>query len=102
MASIRTLLALFASLVGLFLAIPIVLVGFPFWLVARLTNLATRLLEPKVVSWDQLIRFDSTFGWTPKPNLNTYCVSDLGGERRHAREAPGRVRHRLVVALRST
>lgn len=80
MASIRTLLALIASLVGLFLAIPIVVVGFPFWAVAWLTNRATRLLEPKVVPWDQLIRFDPTFGWTPKANLNTHCVSDLGGD----------------------
>ena len=80
MASIRTLLALIASLIGLLLAIPIVVVGFPFWAVAWLTNRATRLLEPKVVPWDQLIRFDPTFGWTPKANLNTHCVSDLGGD----------------------
>ena len=80
MASIRTLLALIASLIGLFLAIPIVVVGFPFWAVAWLTNRATRLMEPKVVPWDHLIRFDPTFGWTPKANLNTHCVSDLGGD----------------------
>ncbi len=80
MTSIRSVLALIASLAGLLLAAPIVVLGLPFWAVAWLTKRITGLLEPEIVLWDQLIRFDPTFGWKPKANLNTHCVSELGGE----------------------
>jgi len=76
MGSLRFFLALIAAIIGIILAIPVVLMAVPFAAVATLTRAISRLLEPRVTPWGQLIEFDQTFGWRPKANLNTYHLAD--------------------------
>ncbi len=73
MAVIRSFLALAATLIGLMLAMPIVLLCLPFWVVSALTHWISRLLEFETVSWEEVIQFDPLLGWKPKPNLNARC-----------------------------
>ena len=68
----RLIVALIAAAIGLILAAPIFLILFPFWLISSLTRLFTRVLEPGFLTIEQLIEFDPTFGWKPRPGLNTH------------------------------
>jgi len=76
MLNIRALLALITAWLGMLLAIPVVVLALPFWVVAILTRAFFRCLEPRYVSWQQVIEFYSTIGWKPKPNLNTHGLAD--------------------------
>jgi hypothetical protein len=78
MAYIRSPLAFAVILFGLVLTTPIVLLCLPFWIVGFLTHRLCRLLEPKTVSWEEVIQFDPVLGWKPKANLNTYCSFAAG------------------------
>jgi hypothetical protein len=53
-------------------AAPIVILGLLFWAAAFLTRVISSLLEPKFLSWNQLIEFDTALGWKPKASLNTH------------------------------
>jgi len=79
----RTLLASMASLVNMILAIPVVIVCFPFWCVAALTRKLQPLFEKGSVTWREVIEFDPFFGWRPKPNLDVYC--DCGFDAYHVK-----------------
>jgi hypothetical protein len=57
------------------LAVPIVFLGLPFWVIAFLTRVFSRLFEPPYLSWQQLIEFTPTIGWKPKPNLNAFYLT---------------------------
>jgi hypothetical protein len=72
----RALLAMVAALFGLLLAAPVIVLGLPFWAIAFLTRTVARLLEPRFVPWNELIKFDPTLGWKPKANLNTCGIAD--------------------------
>jgi hypothetical protein len=80
----RAVLAIISSVVALFLALPIILLGVPFCMVALLTRLCTRLLRPKCVPLNQLMEFDPTVSWKPKANLNTHYFA-VDGEVCHIR-----------------
>ena len=75
MSTIRTLLAIPAAVLGLFLALPIVVLGLPFWTIAFLTRFMANRLESQFLSWSELIEFDPLVGWRPKANLNAYYLS---------------------------
>jgi len=74
MRIVRTLIALFGSLVGLLLLTPAILIALPFWLVAFLTSLTARFLEPSYMSWHDLLTYEPIIGWRPRPNLNAHYV----------------------------
>lgn len=76
MTSLRALLAAITSLGGLLSALPVIILGVPFWVVAFLTRVFVRVLEPRVVSWWQVIEFFPVIGWKPKPNLRTHGLAD--------------------------
>jgi hypothetical protein len=76
----RAILAAIAATVGFFLTLPLLIAALPFWIVTLLTGRVTRLLEPEVQSWRELIEFNPALGWKPKPNLDTHCLSELGGD----------------------
>jgi len=73
---VRAALALFGSLLGLILSLPILVLGLPFWITAVGTRLIARRLVPRTVRWQEIIEFDFRFGWKPKPNLNVQCFGD--------------------------
>jgi hypothetical protein len=56
------------------LAVPIIF-GLPFWTIAFLTRVFSRLFERPYLSWKQLIEFTPTIGWKPKPNLNAFYLT---------------------------
>ena len=62
------------GLVGLVLALPAVAVLLPVWWVDLLVRLFRRLLEPKPVSWEELIEFAPVVGWKPKANLSAHAL----------------------------
>jgi hypothetical protein len=71
----RLLLVMLAALVSLVALVPVLLVAFPFLLVATLTRLVAKAFEPAYLFRDQLIVFDPHFGWRAKPNLDTHHLS---------------------------
>ncbi|HEX9665704.1 MAG TPA: SGNH/GDSL hydrolase family protein [Thermodesulfobacteriota bacterium] len=75
MASIRLIIAGIVSLFGMILAVPIIFLGLPFWGIASLTRVFSRLFERPYLSWKQLIEFTPTIGWKPKPNLNAFYLT---------------------------
>ena len=75
MAACRVLLAAIATLIGIPLAVPIVVLALPFWAVAYLTRAVARHLEPSYVSWDQLLEFTPVIGWKPRAHLNAHYLT---------------------------
>ena len=74
----RAILALVAAAAGLLVLVPVVLMALPLVMIATGTRFLARLFEPAYATRDQLIEFDSVFGWKPRPNLNTYhLMADL-------------------------
>jgi hypothetical protein len=69
------LLAAIATVIGVLLAVPIVVLAVPFWVVAFLTRAFAHHLEPSYVSWDQLMEFTPVIGWKPKANLNAHYLT---------------------------
>jgi len=76
---VRTLMAVVSTLIGLVVALPLVLLGLPFWLIAGVAKLFHRLLvqlKAKVTPWQQLIEYSPGVGWKPKANMRTYAYAD--------------------------
>ena len=75
MKMIRTLIALGATVLATLFAIPLLLICAPFWMVAKLTELIAGRLEPECRSWDQMVEYEATIGWIPKPDLDVHYLS---------------------------
>ncbi len=74
----RITLALAAAIAGMLLLVPVLLLLAPLWLVSACTRRLAQLLEPRYLTRDELIAFDRTFGWRPRPHLNTHhLMGDL-------------------------
>ena len=74
--AVRGALALFSSLLGLILIIPIAALGLPFWIAALGTRFIARLLEPQIVAWQSIVDYDPTLGWKPKANVDVHCCTE--------------------------
>lgn len=74
--AVKAMLALFGSLLGVILSLPILVLGLPFWVLATGTRLIARRLGSRTVKWQQIVKFDSRVGWRPKPNLKVQCFGD--------------------------
>jgi len=72
-------LAAAAALLALFVALPVIVSTAAFYLFASVIRRLNALLDPKVVSWKELIAFDPLIGWKPKPGINAYCAAELTG-----------------------
>jgi hypothetical protein len=68
----RTVLAFTAAALGVVLMVPLLVVAAPFLLVSACTRALARVFEPSYLTRDQLIQFDSVFGWRSRANLNTH------------------------------
>lgn len=73
---IRNLLAILAFLGGLVMALLVLVLGLPFWLVGGLTHWLAPRLSPRVIRWPDLFEFDAILGWRPKPNLDCHCLEE--------------------------
>jgi hypothetical protein len=74
--TIRSLLVVPAALLGAALALPVLALGAPFWLVGALTRRLARRLAPPVIRWPQLFEFDAALGWRAKPGLDCHCLEE--------------------------
>lgn len=73
---LRTILAVPAALLAFLLTLPILVPSLLVWGLSRLIFLGTRLFEPRYAAWNEVIEFDSRFGWRPRGNLDTYHLAD--------------------------
>lgn len=76
MTWIRNLLAAIASVTGMLLALPVLLLGAPFWIVGALTHRLAPVLSPRTIRGPELFVFDATLGWRAKPNLDCHCLEE--------------------------
>jgi hypothetical protein len=72
----RSLLAVPAALLGGVLALPVLALGAPFWLVGALTRWSARRLAPAVVHWPALFEFDPALGWRARASLDCHCLEE--------------------------
>ena len=70
----RLVLALLTSLAGLLLALPVLVLGLPFWLMSAGVALLARLTEPRVATRDELMQFDPVLGWKPRANVSAHYL----------------------------
>ncbi len=75
MVLIRNLLAIVVSIFSLLLFVPMLIIGISLWMVSSLTQIITRLIQPKYASWRDLIEFESVIGWKPMSNLDTHYIA---------------------------
>lgn len=76
MRILRAILASLGSPICWLAAVPILVLGFPFWGIAGLTRLVSWILRfgaPHPVPWQQLMAFEPTIGWKPRPLLDAYA-----------------------------
>jgi hypothetical protein len=73
---LRNLLGWVAAAIVLVCLLPICVGIMAFKGVAFLTRRLARLLEPRFLTWPELIEFYPAIGWRTKPNLNTYALVD--------------------------
>lgn len=76
--TLRFCLGLMASVLGLVLLIPVVVIALPVWAVATLTKTARRIFEPKSTPWQEIIEYHPEIGWRPKANLTAHCEFAAG------------------------
>lgn len=76
MQLLRFFLGFVAALIATVLALPLIIGVLVFKAVAFLTKVLAPLLEPKFVTWQELIEFDPTVGWKSKAHLDTRALVD--------------------------
>lgn len=72
----RLIVALVAASIGTVLALPVILVGLPFWVVKATTRALAHLLEPRYVPSKGLSEYHPVFGWVPKAGVDGYHYVD--------------------------
>jgi hypothetical protein len=87
MQIIRFIFALIAFLFTIILTIPIFIITLPFWFVKATMWIFTRIFTPKAGEWSDILEYDETVGWKPKPNVNTY-YRDLSEQHCHIITGP--------------
>jgi hypothetical protein len=75
---VRLIIALFASLMGIALALPVVTICLPFWAAASLTRIISDVIGKRGSPWQQIIEYYPNIGWKPKGNLDTYVFGQDG------------------------
>ncbi len=58
------------------LLLPALAAALALFLFAACVRTLGRLLEPRFVSWTELIAFDQKLGWKPRPALDTHYLAD--------------------------
>lgn len=79
MRAARQLLAAAAGVASLVIVVPVALVLLPMWAVASLARLLARWIEPPILDWRAVTRFEEAVGWVPRPHLEGH-VRDFHGD----------------------
>jgi hypothetical protein len=85
MRFIRLLLAVLAGGLAAVVVLPLCLIGLAIWTVSALTRLVARGLEPRHVSWREILSPDPLIGWRPRGNVDAYCLTDSEPDVFHVR-----------------
>lgn len=72
----RFLVAALAAVPCFVLLLPAFAAAAVLALVARVVGAAARLVEPRFVSWTDLMIFEPRLGWKPRPNLDARYLAD--------------------------
>jgi hypothetical protein len=76
MATLRIGLAFAAAVVALVLALPIVVLGLPFWLTALFVRAVARRVQPPVARREDMFLYDPVLGWRARPDLNVHIFAE--------------------------
>jgi hypothetical protein len=74
--TLRIVLAVLTAALGLVVVVPILFGLLVLRGVRVSTRLLAKVLEPRYVSWPDLIEFWPAIGWRSKPNLDTHALQD--------------------------
>ena len=75
MLYIRLILSLIASIIGIILIIPGLMLMFPFWFVSLVAKMVAKF-KPTLSTWEDIIEFDPELGWRSKPNIDAHMDVD--------------------------
>lgn len=73
---LRTPIALAMAILSVILLLPVLVVAAALLAFASAARAIGRLLEPAFVPWTELVEFDRTLGWRPRPNLDAHCLAE--------------------------
>ena len=74
MTFVRNIAACIVSMIGLICIVPVVVLALPLWLVSLLTRAFVYLRYPRYIPWNEVLEFEPTIGWKPKPNLDAHYL----------------------------
>src|SRR5581483_9426863 len=72
----RAAFAAVGSAVALVLAVPVLAVALPLWLVAAMTRALARFYQPSMVKWPDLFEFHPRLGWKTIPHFRGHCLEE--------------------------
>ena len=70
----RNIAASIVSVIGLVCIISVLVLACPLWIVSFLTRIFVYLRYPKYIPWNEILEFEPSIGWKPRPNLDTYYL----------------------------
>ena len=76
MATVRILLACLATLFGLAIILPLLVIAIPCVVISALVQVIAHVLEPRFSPWSTLLEFDPALGWKVKGSMHTYHLAD--------------------------
>lgn len=88
--------ALSATVISSIVLLPIILVALLVRGIGLAVSALARVLEPSWVSWRELMAFDPTLGWRPRPNLNAHYYVENDDVFRLVTDAEGWPGHRSL------
>ena len=86
---LRLLLSAALAVPATLLLLPAYLLGGVLFLFASVVRALGRLIEPRFVRWADLMAFDPSLGWKPRPNLDARYLADRDDVYRVTTDADG-------------
>ena len=72
----RILIAAAATVPCVLLLLPVFVIAVPLLLFVTSVRAIGRRLEPRFVPWSELVEFDRSLGWKPRPNLDACYLAE--------------------------
>jgi hypothetical protein len=85
----RLILTLIASILGLILILPLLILVLPLWAFSTLTRAIADRLARRTSPWQSIIEYEPELGWKQKPNLRVRYADKNGDSCRIQTDAEG-------------
>jgi len=72
---IRFLITVVTAVLSSLLLVPVFILAGMSWLFATCVRAVGRLIEPRFVPWTDMMTFDQSLGWRPRPNLDVHYLA---------------------------